>query len=430
MRHPLCAAASLALALALSVSFPFNAPAQAPVAPGSSFLYAVHFPDAGIFWYHDHVREDVTLPMGLYGNVRVEPPRSDAVASADSEAYLMLSDLLLDASAPFPYGAEAANFALMGRFGNVLLVNGQPLYHAAVHLGEVVRFFLTNASSARTYNLSFGGAPIKLIASDQGRFEREVMVESVVIAPAERYEVEVLFRQQGEFAITNRVQAIDHFLGEFYAGVDTVGHLSVGPQKATGPAVAARAAAFSTLRADSGMRADLERFRPYFGRAADKEIVLTTEVHGLPIPVMQFMSIDTLFRPPLEWTDGMSDMNWISTSKEVRWIVKDVRTGAEDMAVKWRFKQGDVVKIRIVNDAASIHPMDHPIHLHGQRFLVLARDGRVNNNLVWKDTAIIPVGSTVDILLDASNPGTWMFHCHIAEHLQAGMMATFVVEPK
>jgi FtsP/CotA-like multicopper oxidase with cupredoxin domain len=72
--------------------------------------------------------------------------------------------------------------------------------------------------------------------------------------------------------------------------------------------------------------------------------------------------------------------------------------------------------------------MQHPIHLHGQRMLVVARDGVPTENLVWKDTALVPVGSTVDLLIDASNPGAWMLHCHIAEHLGAGMMAVLHVD--
>ncbi len=71
--------------------------------------------------------------------------------------------------------------------------------------------------------------------------------------------------------------------------------------------------------------------------------------------------------------------------------------------------------------------MNHPIHLHGQRFLVLSLDGAPNEDLVWKDTTIVPVGSTMDILADMSNPGKWMMHCHIAEHLHAGMMSAFTV---
>ena len=124
----------------------------------------------------------------------------------------------------------------------------------------------------------------------------------------------------------------------------------------------------------------------------------------------------------------MPDMNWLSTSKQVRWILRD-EAGKENMDIDWHVPAGSVVKLRITNDPKSFHPMQHPIHLHGQRMLVVARDGVPTKNLVWKDTAIIPVASTVDLLIDASNPGAWMLHCHIAEHLGSGMMAVMHVDP-
>jgi FtsP/CotA-like multicopper oxidase with cupredoxin domain len=111
----------------------------------------------------------------------------------------------------------------------------------------------------------------------------------------------------------------------------------------------------------------------------------------------------------------------------VHWILLDPDTGKSNMDIGWEFQVGDVVKIRIFNDPETIHPMNHPFHVHGQRYLVLSLDGVLNENLVWKDTAIIPVGTTMDILIDITNPGEWMMHCHIAEHLHAGMMTSFTV---
>ena len=133
------------------------------------------------------------------------------------------------------------------------------------------------------------------------------------------------------------------------------------------------------------------------------------------------------YSPPVEFNDTMPMMNWLSTAKQVTWILRDPETGRQNMDIHWRFRQGAIARIRIFTDPTTIHPMNHPIHLHGQRFLVLSRDGVPNPNLVWKGTSIIPVGATVDILADMSNPGTWMLHCHIAEHLHAGMMMTFTV---
>jgi len=120
-------------------------------------------------------------------------------------------------------------------------------------------------------------------------------------------------------------------------------------------------------------------------------------------------------------------MNSMSTSKNVKWIIKDEKTGKINMENNYHVKVGDVKKIRFVNSRNSMHSMQHPMHLHGQRFLVLSVDGKQNEKLAWKDTVLVPAGKTVDILVEFSNPGEWVMHCHIAEHLEAGMMTQFTV---
>jgi FtsP/CotA-like multicopper oxidase with cupredoxin domain len=133
----------------------------------------------------------------------------------------------------------------------------------------------------------------------------------------------------------------------------------------------------------------------------------------------------------IEWEDDMVEVNRQTTPANMRWIIVDRTTGAENHAIDWRFRVGDQVKIRLVNEMESDHPMHHPFHIHGAgRFLVLSRDGVVEPNLVWKDTVLVRTGETVDILLDVSNPGLWMAHCHIAEHHESGMMFSFNVAPR
>jgi FtsP/CotA-like multicopper oxidase with cupredoxin domain len=132
----------------------------------------------------------------------------------------------------------------------------------------------------------------------------------------------------------------------------------------------------------------------------------------------------------IEWEDDMVDVNRLTTPANTRWKLIDRSTGDENHAITWRFRVGDRVKIRLVNEMDSDHPMHHPFHVHGAgRFLILARDGRPEESLVWKDTVLIRTGETVDILLDVTNPGRWMAHCHIAEHHESGMMFSFDVEP-
>src|SRR5262249_61111984 len=102
--------------------------------------------------------------------------------------------------------------------------------------------------------------------------------------------------------------------------------------------------------------------------------------------------------------DGMPMMNWLATRTEGRWVLRDPATGKENMDIDWRFRRGDVVKLRIFNDPSTSHAMAHPIHLHGQRFLVLTRDGVKSENLVWEDTAVMPAAQTVQLLAHMSTP--------------------------
>jgi FtsP/CotA-like multicopper oxidase with cupredoxin domain len=383
------------------------------------FTYSLKFPDAGIFWYHPHIREDIQQALGLYGNILVREP--GAKVPANREEILMLQDLLVGDGGLIPFGLESPTHALMGRFGNVVLVNGEPSYRLAVRRGEVVRFYLTNVSNTRTLNLSFPGARMKLVAADAGPFERETWVESVVIAPAERYVVDVRFEQTGSTALLNKVVGLDHLFGRFFPMVDTLGIVSVSPHRVSRDL----GKAFAALR----------RLPPPFAAASlylngppDQTLVLMLRTAGLPYITERLMQLDSIYFAPVEWGGTMPMMNWASTGRQVRWILKDPATGRENMDIAWHFPRGAPAKIRLVNERRAFHGMQHPIHLHGQRFLVLAVNGVPNDDLAWKDTVLVPAGAVVDILLDTANPGEWMLHCHIAEHLSAGMMMHFTVD--
>jgi uncharacterized cupredoxin-like copper-binding protein len=132
----------------------------------------------------------------------------------------------------------------------------------------------------------------------------------------------------------------------------------------------------------------------------------------------------------IQWSDP-TNSDAVNTTNNVEWIIVDEATGKKSMSIPvsdWTFKQGSLVKIRITNDMMAAHVMQHPIHLHGQRFVVLSENGILNQNMAWKDTALVLPGGYIDILVDMSNLGEWMLHCHISEHLHAGMMMPFRVE--
>ena len=406
---------------------------QDPVQPGESFRYQIHFPDPGIYWYHPHHREDVQQELGLAGNMLVEPFAPDYYNEVDREEVVMLDDLLLGPDDVVPFGDESANYMLMGRFGNVFLTNGEPEYGLDVEAGDVVRFHLTNVSNTRTFNLSFRPTDdpeatpltIKVVGSDVSRFERESLVESVVIAPAERYTVEVEFPAAGAWALTNHVQGINHRQGLFLAEESVLGRVAVSGAPTS---TAGHTHDFAALRTHDDVVADIDRYRHLFDGPPHRELVMTLEVRDLPMAIEQSMNLDWVYFNPVEWTGTMPVMNWATSGEEVSWILRDPVTGAENDAIDWRFRVGDVVKIRVTNDRAAFHAMQHPLHIHGQRFLVLEQNGVANENMVWKDTVLLPAGSTTDILLELTNPGRWMVHCHIAEHLESGMKFVFDVE--
>ncbi|MBI4502399.1 MAG: multicopper oxidase family protein [Gemmatimonadetes bacterium] len=398
---------------------------QPEVPPGGTFLYKLTFPDAGIYWYHPHVREDIQQDLGLYGNIVVESLDPAYYSPVNSEEILMLDDILMDGDSLIPFGKEAPDFAPMGRFGTVLLVNGEAHYHKMAQAGDVIRFVITNVANTRTFNLNFG-VPVKLVAADESRYEKEMMTDNVVIAPAQRYVVEARYPQAGDYYITNSVVALDHMMGEFFQATDTVGMVMAQP----GAATPDRTKEFQTLRVNAPVKAEIDKIRAEFDRPPDHELVTAVEMKDLPIIMLLFISIDTIYRAPVEFTDAMSDMNWIGTGREVRWILRDKATGKENMNVDWpAARQGSYSKIRLINDIRAFHPMNHPIHVHGQRFLVIARDGHPVESLAWSDTVLLPVGQTVDLLVENSNPGKWMLHCHIAEHLGSGMMMNYTVAP-
>lgn len=397
---------------------------QDAVEIGESFTYELFFRDAGIFWYHPHVLEYIQQDLGLYGNMMVDPKNENHYSPVNREETLILDDILMDEQGLIPWGADNPTHTLMGRFGNVMLVNGKTDYQLHAKRNEVIRFYITNVANTRTFNTVFEGAKIKLVGSDISKFEREQFIENVPIGVAERYIVEVLYEEPGVYPITNSIQAINHFRGEFYPHKDTLGTVHISDANTDEN----YAEAFHSLRQNRDVQDDIADFEPYFDKPVDHSLELTLSVSGLPLAIMQSMAIDTFYVPHVEWNDTMPMMNWLSTGTQVEWILLDPATGKKNMDINWKFKQGDVVKIRIFNDPKTFHPMGHPFHIHGQRHLVLSIDGVPNPNMVWKDTSIIPVGSEVDLLVEMSNPGDWMMHCHIGEHLEAGMMLGFSVK--
>jgi FtsP/CotA-like multicopper oxidase with cupredoxin domain len=295
----------------------------------------------------------------------------------------------------------------MGRYGNVMLVNGATVYALEARRGEVVRFYLTNTANVRPFNIRIPGARMKLVGGDSGRVEHEQFVAEVLLAPAERAIIDVLFEQAGQFRLEHRTPDRTYTLG------------TVTVHEA--PIERSYAWEFSTLRTNPELVAERAMVEADLERPPDKTLALVAVMPGMQHHGGEHAPIE------IEWEDTMALHNRMTTPANMHWKLVDRATGAENHAIHWSFKVGDRVKLRIVNDPHSDHPMQHPFHIHGERFLVLSRDGVPNDNLVWKDTVLIRTGETVDLIMEMSNPGSWMAHCHIAEHLEGGMMLGFQV---
>jgi FtsP/CotA-like multicopper oxidase with cupredoxin domain len=442
---------------------------QAPIPVGGSFSYRVEFPDPGVYWYHPHIREDYGQELGLYGNILVVPADPDYWPPANREVLLTLDDVLVEDRRIAPFSRTETNYAAMGRFGNVLLVGGETGPALSAQRGEVVRFYLTNTANTRVFDVALPGGRIKVVGGDSGRCEREEFVDSVVVAPSERVVVDVLFEQPGRLTLEHRTPG----------RVFSLATVDVGAE----PATLVLADSFEVLRENAEWVDERERLAPYFDAPPDKTLALVAEMDlGTPEGPAVYtcpMHPDVVSDEPghcpecgmkllpaelvaqasahgghaghdaghehaghddhghhghqgqsggIEWEDDMVDVNRLTTPANMHWKLVDRDTGAVNREIDWQFRVGDRVKLRLVNEMDSDHPMHHPIHIHGAgRFVVLARDEVREENLVWKDTVLVRTGETVDILLDVTNPGRWMVHCHIAEHHESGMMFSFDV---
>jgi FtsP/CotA-like multicopper oxidase with cupredoxin domain len=474
---------------------------QAPIPVGETFTYQLHMPDPGAYWYHPHIREDYGQELGLYGNILVTPSEPDYWQPVNRELLLTLDDILIEEGAIAAFRESETTHVAMGRFGNVMLVAGEPDLALEAKRGEVVRFYFTNTANTRVFNVTLPGAQMKLVGADSGHYEHEELVEEVLIAPSERIAVDVLFGEAGELELEHRTPERAYPLASITVPDEQ-------PERSF-------AGEFARLRTNSDMAELRERIEPFLKAPPGKTLSFVAELdmsvpEGVPVVYVCPMHPEVVSEEPgscprcgmkllaqaaeetvyvcpmhpevtsdksdrcskcgmkllpatlveaggghghehhhghghhqhgkpehahdtaqgIEWEDDMVEVNRMTTQANMRWKLVDRETDAENAQIDWTFHVGDQVKLRLINEMDSDHPMPHPFHVHGAgRFLILARDDVVEPNLVWKDTVLVRTGETVDILLDVTSPGRWMAHCHIAEHHESGMMFSFNVGP-
>ena len=339
---------------------------QRPIAPGGRFTYRFRLPDAGTFWYHPHSNEVVQLERGLYGAIVVRGPNEPQL---DAERVLVLDDVALDRKGQIkPPGWLIEQHD--GRQGNTRLVNGRKEPELTIAAGQVERWRIVNAASARYVRLSIGERPFTIIGSDGGLIDAPVTANEVLLTPADRVELAVGPFAEGE---SLRIETLAY-------NRMTVAR-SRREQFATlrvGPAATSRAMIPPTLR--------------HIEPLVTGQATPTREVH---------LGVKPSLRHGVDFV----------INKEPHHRDRPV-------------KVGDLQVWDVINDTL----MDHPFHLHGFFFQVVDVNGEPPAFRSWEDTVNVPPKGRVRIaFLPDDRPGEWMYHCHILEHHASGMMGHFEV---
>jgi FtsP/CotA-like multicopper oxidase with cupredoxin domain len=339
------------------------------IAPGESFDYSFVLPDAGTYWYHPHYESAEQLGNGLFGPLIVDDPEEPL--GLGDEVVIVLSDIGVDADGKLAAADAGGNFGtLFGREGNMMLVNGKALPTLHVRAGARQRWRVINAAKTRYFELQLPGNQFNRIGGDGGFIERPQTLDTLLLTPAQRADVILEPRPAaGASELSLRWVAYDRGFGTAFNRPDEdILHLDF-----VGEAV--KAAPLPLLHREIELP-DTTNARPI-------DISLTEDMTGDGTVVMGINGVPSWNSDPIMTPLGERQL----------WTIKDT------------------------------FQFDHPIHLHGFFFQVLDVNGVAPAVREWQDTVNVPVDGTVRFVVDfAARPGMWMFHCHILDHADAGMM--------
>lgn len=368
-----------------------GAPAsQRPVAPGETFEYRFTVRDAGTFWYHPHVNESHQMEHGLYGAIVVAGPNEPKV---DADHVLQLDDVRLDKAGQIAAGS--ARDIRPGRHGNRLVINGKTDLEIAARAGEVQRWRLINVANARYFRVGLESGQLQVIASDGGFAEAPRIVEDLLLAPGDRYEV--LVTGMGAPGTTTRL-------------------LSLPVQRSRG--------GHGPGGRRTGMGGHHARRRHGMASAEETSTRLLTVRYSEASPLRQ-RDVVVPFRslPPLN-TDGITPtivrLGDRGCCGRARFTING---GSHPNVPALHARVGETQVWHIINDTHG----PHPFHLHGYFFQVLGGNAEQPVR-AWEDNVHVPVGGQVQIAFrPEGRPGRWLYHCHILEHGEHGMAAELLV---
>jgi FtsP/CotA-like multicopper oxidase with cupredoxin domain len=344
---------------------------QSPIPPGGSFTYQFSLDDPGLFWFHPHVMTDEQTQRGLFGTIRV---RGSNEPTSDDEAVMILDDVLLDQDGSFTDPIDD-DTAMLGREGNVLLVNGKTLPVLTLKAGGAQRLRIVNVANGRFFNLSLAGTSFRVIGTDGGLVPNPYDTNTLLIAPGERYDVMFLTpgKPGDDLTIVNQPYERGH----------------------------------ST------------------GKAKPMDLV---KIHLAEGAALEGRSLPDTFPPIERLPAGPADTTLVFDESFVGGKLEFTIGGKTYPDVPpLDFADGSIHVLDLQNDAE----MDHPFHLHGFFFQVLEKNGSAvpDEALANKDTLILVQKTTTRVVARFDRPGAWMYHCHILEHAERGMMGEIHVGP-
>jgi FtsP/CotA-like multicopper oxidase with cupredoxin domain len=360
---------------------------QPPIASGETFTYTFDLEDAGTFWYHPHINGSAQVGRGLRGVLIVDELTPPAVGR---DLLWVIDDWRLDQRARIaPFGA-IMDASHAGRLGNVATVNGGIAMDQPVRGGERLRLRLANVANARTFALRFGELPLWLIALDGHPVPPLRPTDNrVVLGAGMRADVILDVPAEPSASVT----VVDDAYGPERAFELMRLRIASEPPLRDGPLPAPE-----SLQPNPVAEPDLdaaERHRVVFEGGA---------MGGMTGARMgeRFVSMRELAEAGRLWA-----------------INGTVPEDLKHMPSLLTLERGTSHRLELVNRTA----FDHPIHLHGHAFRMLSTNGAPVAHAPFRDTVLLAPDDTTEIAFVADNPGQWMFHCHILEHLEAGMMA-------
>lgn len=338
---------------------------QDPIPAGGTFTYDFVVPDAGTFWYHPHSDSAAQVGYGLYGALIVNDPADPDVFG--DELVVMLSDMSIGDDGNFQSPQSGGSFGdLFGREGNVLLVNGKVMPTLQMRQGKQQRWRVINATRARYYSLRYNRAPMIRLGGDSGLMARSEEVMQIVLTPGERADYVFTPPDAPGTSDVFKWYPVDRGYGTTYLRVSEpiMNMVTVDLPAVTPEAIPSELRTIESIDISG---------------AAEQEVEMTIDLSGNDVVVMGFNGIPHERAIPLVAHVGETQV----------WTVKN--------------------------------PTDfsHPFHLHGFFFQVLD-DSRVPE---WKDTVDVPHHSELKLAVRFDDrPGMWMYHCHILDHAEVGMM--------